>query len=282
MTDQPAITVDGHAIPLLGFGTWNLTPEVARTMVADALRIGYRHIDTAWIYHNEAAVGDGIRDAIAAGHVAREDIWLTTKIWVAHFDREGLLKQARESAASLGFTPDLLLLHWPKPNVPLNETIEALNDVKARGLTRGIGLSNFPSSLLKEAAGYSESPLITDQVEYHPYLSQQSVLQTLRDMGAALTAWSPIAQGKVVNDPVLKAIGEAHGKTASQVTLRWLVQQEGVIAIPRTTNASRAAENLAIFDFSLSDAEMAAIFDLAQPDGRIGDWIDPAFEWDKR
>ena len=114
MTDQPAITVDGHAIPLLGFGTWNLTPEVARTMVAEALRIGYRHIDTAWIYRNEAAVGDGIRDAIAAGHVARDDIWLTTKIWVAHFNHEALLAQARESAASLGFTPDLLLLHWPK------------------------------------------------------------------------------------------------------------------------------------------------------------------------
>jgi hypothetical protein len=114
MTDQPVITVDGHAIPLLGFGTWNLTPEDARRMVAEALRIGYRHLDTAWIYHNEAAVGDGIRDAIEAGHVAREDIWLTTKIWVAHFERDALLKQAKESAASLGFTPDLLLLHWPK------------------------------------------------------------------------------------------------------------------------------------------------------------------------
>ena len=148
--------------------------------------------------------------------------------------------------------------------------------------TRGIGVSNFPSKLLKEAARLSEAPLITDQVEYHPYLSQQAVLQTLRDMGGALTAWSPIAQGRVVKDPVLNAIGAAHGKSATQVTLRWLIQQEGVIAIPRTTNASRAAENLAVFDFSLSDAEMAAIFDLAEPNGRIGDWIDPAYQWDKR
>ena len=137
MTDQPAITVDGHAIPLLGFGTWNLTPELARTMVAEALRIGYRHIDTAWIYRNEAAVGDGIRDAIAAGHVARDDIWLTTKIWVAHFDREGLLAQARESAASLGFTPDLLLLHWPKKEPTFAETLGALNEARAQGLAQG-------------------------------------------------------------------------------------------------------------------------------------------------
>lgn len=265
-------------IPALGFGTWQLEGKTAHSMVETALELGYRHVDTAHIYKNEQEVGD----AIAASGVERSDIFLTTKIWTDSFAKGDLQRAAEASVEKLGGPVDLLLLHWPKPNVPLNETIEALNDVKARGLTRGIGLSNFPSSLLKEAAGYSESPLITDQVEYHPYLSQQSVLQTLRDMGAALTAWSPIAQGKVVNDPVLKAIGEAHGKTASQVTLRWLVQQEGVIAIPRTTNASRAAENLAIFDFSLSDAEMAAIFDLAQPDGRIGDWIDPAFEWDKR
>ena len=170
MTDQPTITVDGNVIPLLGFGTWNLTPEDARRMVAEALRIGYRHIDTAWIYRNEAAVGDGIRDAIEAGHVARDEVWLTTKIWVQHFDREGLLAQARESADSLGLTPDLLLLHWPKTEPSFEETLGALNEAKAQGLTRTIGLSNFPSAEFRRAQSLSKAKLVTNQVEYHAYL----------------------------------------------------------------------------------------------------------------
>ncbi len=279
MTDQPAITVDGHPIPLLGFGTWNLTPEVARTMVAEALRIGYRHIDTAWIYHNEAAVGDGIRDAIAAGHVAREAIWLTTKIWVAHFGREGLLKQARESAASLGFTPDLLLLHWPRAEPAWEETLGALNETRDLGLTRTIGLSNFPSAEFRRAQALSKARLVTNQVEYHPYLKLTRLLETAKDLGSSITAWSPLAQGQIADDATLNEIGRAHGKTAGQVTLRWLIQQN-VIAIPRTAKKSRAAENFDIFDFELSAEEMDRIHALARPDGRLGDWIDPAFKWD--
>ena len=279
MTDQPAITVDGHAIPLLGFGTWNLTPEVARTMVAEALRIGYRHIDTAWIYRNEAAVGDGIRDAIAAGHVARDDIWLTTKIWVAHFDREGLLAQARESAASLGFTPDLLLLHWPKREPTFAETLGALNEAKDQGLTRTIGLSNFPSAEFHEAQALSPAKLVTNQVEYHPWLKLSKLIETAKALGSSITAWSPLAQGAVADDPTLIEIGKPHGKTPGQVTLRWLIQQN-VIAIPRTSKVSRAEENFDIFDFRLSDEEMERIHALARPDGRLGDWIDPAFKWD--
>jgi diketogulonate reductase-like aldo/keto reductase len=280
MTDQPAITVDGHAIPLLGFGTWNLTPEVARTMVAEALRIGYRHIDTAWIYRNEAAVGDGIRDAIAAGHVARDDIWLTTKIWVAHFDREGLLAQARESAASLGFTPDLLLLHWPKREPTFAETLGALNEAKDQGLTRTIGLSNFPSAEFREAQALSPARLVTNQVEYHPWLKLSKLIETAKALGSSITAWSPLAQGAVADDPTLIEIGKAHGKTPGQVTLRWLIQQD-VIAIPRTSKVHRAEENFDIFDFRLSDEEMDRIHALARPDSRLGDWIDPAFKWDE-
>ena len=280
MTDQPAITVDGHAIPLLGFGTWNLTPEVARTMVAEALRIGYRHIDTAWIYRNEAAVGDGIRDAIAAGHVARDDIWLTTKIWVAHFDREGLLAQARESAASLGFTPDLLLLHWPKKEPTFAETLGALNEAKAQGLTRTIGLSNFPSAEFQEAQALSPARLVTNQVEYHPYLKLSKLIETAKALGSSITAWSPLAQGAIADDATLIDIGRAHGKTPGQVTLRWLIQQN-VIAIPRTSKVGRAEESFDIFDFELTPEQMDRIHALARPDGRLGDWIDPAFKWDE-
>ena len=280
MTDQPAITVDGHAIPLLGFGTWNLTPEDARRMVAEALRIGYRHIDTAWIYRNEAAVGDGIRDAIEAGHVARDQIWLTTKIWVANFDREGLLAQARESAASLGFTPDLLLLHWPKTEPSLEETLAALNEAKDQGLTRTIGVSNFPSAEFRRAQSLSASKLVTNQVEYHPYLKLSKLKAAARELESSITAWSPLAQGQIADDPTLIEIGKAHGKTPGQVTLRWLIQQD-VIAIPRTAKETRAAENFDIFDFQLSAEEMDRIHALARPDGRLGDWIDPAFKWDE-
>jgi len=279
MTDQPAITVDGHAIPLLGFGTWNLTPEDARRMVAEALRIGYRHIDTAWIYRNEAAVGDGVRDAVEAGHVVRDDIWLTTKIWVEHFHRDALLKQAEESAASLGFTPDLLLLHWPKPEPAFEETLGALNEAKDRGLTRAIGLSNFPSAEFRQAQALSKAKLVTNQVEYHPWLKLTKLLDTAKYLDSSITAWSPLAQGKVADDATLIDIGRAHGKTPGQVALRWLIQQN-VIAIPRTAKESRAAENFDIFDFALSAEEMDRIHALARPDGRLGDWIDPAFQWD--
>jgi 2,5-diketo-D-gluconate reductase A len=279
MTDQATITVDGNTIPLLGFGTWQLEPADARRMVAEALRIGYRHIDTAWIYKNEAAVGDGIRDAIEAGHVAREDIWLTTKIWVEHFDHAGLLKQAEESAASLGFTPDLLLLHWPKTTPPFAETIGALNEAKDKGFTRNIGLSNFPSAQFREAQALSKARLITNQVEYHPYLKLTQLLETARELGSSITAWSPLAQGQVADDPTLKDIGERHGKTAAQVTLRWLIQQN-VIAIPRTTKVHRAEESFDILDFTLTDEDMDRIHALARPDGRLGDWLDKAFEWD--
>ena len=275
MTDQPALTIDGHAIPQLGFGTWMLEPADARRMVAAALRIGYRHIDTAWIYRNEAAVGDGIRDS----GVDRADIWLTTKIWTAHFEPDALLKQAEESAASLGFTPDLLLLHWPKKTPAIAGTLGALNAAKDRGLTRSIGVSNFPSAEFRAAQALSPARLVTNQVEYHPYLKLSQLRRTARDLGSSITAWSPLAQGAVADDPTIGEIARAHGKTPGQVTLRWLIQQD-VIAIPRTSKESRAAENFDIFDFQLSGEEMDRIHALARPDGRLGDWIDKDFQWD--
>ncbi len=277
---QPTVVVDGHSIPLLGFGTWQLEPADARRMVAEALRIGYRHIDTAWIYKNEKAVGDGIRDAISEGVVARDDLWLTTKIWVEHFRDGDLQKQAAESAESLGFTPDLLLLHWPKKTPPFAETLAALNDAKDKGLTRAIGLSNFPSAEFREAQGLSKARLLTNQVEYHPYLSLQTLIATAKDLGSSITAWSPLAQGKIADDATLKDIAAAHRKTPGQITLRWLIQQ-GVIAIPRTTKESRAAENFDIFDFELSSEEMQRIHALAASDGRLGDWLDKDFAWDQ-
>ena len=280
MSEQLSLTVDGQTIPQLGFGTWQLEPADGRRMVAEALRIGYRHIDTAWIYKNEAAVGDGIRDAIEAGHVARDDIWLTTKIWVAHFEHDALLRQAEESASSLGFTPDLLLLHWPKTTPTFAETLGALNEAKQKGLSHSIGLSNFPSAEWRQAQALSPARLITNQVEYHPYLSLKTLRATAHDLGSSITAWSPLAQGQIADDPVISDIARVHGKTNGQVTLRWLIQQ-GVIAIPRTQKTERAAENFDIWDFQLSNEEMARIDALARPDGRLGDWLDKDFTWDQ-
>ena len=179
----------------------------------------------------------------------------------------------------LGFTPDLLLLHWPKPQPSFEETLGALNDARAKGLTRDIGLSNFPSKEFRRAQALSEARLLTNQVEYHPYLKLTPLLETAKDLGSSITAWSPLAQGKIADDAVISEIARAHGKTNGQVTLRWLIQQN-VVAIPRTTKESRARENFDIFDFRLSDEEMARIHGLARPHGRIGDWIDPAFRWD--
>lgn len=273
--DQPTLTAGEVEIPLLGFGTWQLEPEDARRMVAEALRIGYRHIDTARIYQNEEAVGQGIRDS----GVDRDDIFLTTKIWVEDFADGDLQRAAQGSVDRLGFTPDLLLLHWPKPQPSFEETLGALNDARAKGLTRDIGLSNFPSREFRRAQALSEARLLTNQVEYHPYLKLTPLLETAKDLGSSITAWSPLAQGKIADDAVISEIARAHGKTNGQVTLRWLIQQN-VVAIPRTTKESRARENFDIFDFQLSDEEMARIHGLARPDGRIGDWIDPAFQWD--
>lgn len=275
MTDQPRLDIDGQSIPQLGFGTWQLEPDDAYRMVRAALDIGYRHIDTARIYKNEEAVGRAIADS----GLAREDIFLTTKIWVEDF-RDGDLQRAAEgSVERLGTVPNLLLLHWPRPDPSIEETVRALNDARARGLTQAIGLSNFPSAEWRRAQGSSDAPLITNQVEYHPYLSLKTLHATAGELGSSITAWSPLAQGKIADDPVLVEIGRAHGKAPGQVTLRWLIQQ-GVIAIPRTSREARAEENFAVFDFELSDDEMARIHALGSPEGRLGDWIDPAFRWD--
>ena len=272
----PAVRSGDVLMPALGFGTWQLDNGTAQPLVEQALEIGYRHIDTAQIYGNEQDVGA----AIAASGVKRDDIFLTTKVWIDHFAASDLQASVDLSLEKLGVDHvDLLLLHWPKPTTPLDETLAALNDVKDRGLTRAIGLSNFPSAVMAQAQNLSKAQIATNQVEYHPYLSQKTLIAAAHAAGTSITAWSPLAQGKIADDPALIAIGETHGKTPGQITLRWLIQQ-GVIAIPRTKTPARIAENFDVLDFNLSDAEMAAVFALARPDGRMGNWLDAAYSWD--
>ena len=275
MTAQPTLSSHGAEIPIAGFGTSPLTGDVTPENVATALRVGYRHLDTGRKYGTERATGEGMR----ASGLPRKDIFLTTKIWVEHFTHDALLKQAEESAESLGTTPDLLLLHWPKPTPTFEETLGALNQAKDRGLTRNIGLSNFPSKEFRQAQALSKARLITNQVEHHPYLGVDALVATAAELGSSITAWSPLAQGKIADDATISEIAQAHGKTNGQATLRWLIQNR-IIAIPRTTKESRARENFDIFDFELSGEEMQRM-DALDRGERLGDWLDPAFEWDK-
>ena len=271
------VNANGANIPALGFGTWDLRDSVATDMVSYALDIGYRHIDTAQMYGNEAEVGA----AIAASPVARDDIFLTTKIWPDKFAKNDLLQAAEQSLAKLKVDHvDLLLLHWPNPSVPLQETIAALNEVKSKGQAKNIGISNFTVSLIDQAVALSDASFATNQVEYHPYLSQAKVMGKLRDNGIALTAYCPIARGQVFKDKTLQDIAAKYNKDPGQITLRWLVQQDDVIAIPRTSRKENAQSNLQIFDFELPAEDMAAITALARPDGRIVNVAGVAPDWD--
>ncbi len=267
----------GAVIPALGFGTFRLRGETAYDAVRFALDLGYRHIDTAQIYENEAEVGRALTDS----GIPREEVFLTTKVWIDRFTADRFGPSVKESLAKLRTEyVDLLLLHWPNRRVPLAVTVRELERARLRGWTKHIGVSNFPTALVREAMALADAPLVTDQVEYHPYLRQDLLLSLLRSAGMCLTAYSPLAQGKVLTDPTLRAIGERYGKSAAQVALRWLIQQESVVAIPKAARREHAAANLDIFDFELTDAEMAAIHALARPDGRVVNPAGLAPAWD--
>jgi 2,5-diketo-D-gluconate reductase B len=262
------VNAHGAVIPKLGFGTFPLKNDDARRMVAHALNAGYRHIDTAQMYGNESEVGEAI--AIANASVQREDVFLTTKVWPDNFGDGPLQKSVEESLTKLRVDAvDLLLLHWPKFDRPLDETVRALNAVHRAGLARNIGVSNFTVTLISDAWAATEVPLVNNQVEYHPYVNQGPVLNVVRERGMSLTAYMPNARGKVFDDETLRAIGDPHGKTPGQVALRWLCQQDGVIAIPRTGSEKHADENIGILDFELSADEMKRVDALAHPDGRL-------------
>ncbi|HET6724933.1 MAG TPA: aldo/keto reductase, partial [Gammaproteobacteria bacterium] len=267
----------GARIPSLGFGTFMLEPADARRMVEAALGIGYRHIDTAQLYHNETEVGA----AIAASGVDRGEIFLTTKVWIDRFRAGDLEASADESLARLGTDyVDLLLLHWPNADVPLEETLEALQRVRAAGKARHIGVSNFNIALVQQAVEtVGADALVTNQVEYHPFLSQRKVLAQARQFGMLLTAYCPLAQGKVIGNDTLRDIGARYGKSETQIALRWLLDQEGVIALPRTSNEAHARTNFEVFDFHLTEDELARIDTLQGDERLITPGIAPA--WDR-
>jgi diketogulonate reductase-like aldo/keto reductase len=261
------INANGAAIPALGLGTWTLRDQPCAELVAAALRLGYRHVDTAAMYDNEEAVGQGIR----AGGVKRDDFFLTTKVWFTKIAPGDLERSVEASLKRLGVDHvDLVLIHWPSPSIPLERSMSALNAARKAGLTRHIGVSNFSPRLFREAVSFSEAPLVCNQVEHHPYLDQSKVHAACRAAGAAMVSYCPLFRGgELFDEAVIREAAARHGKTPGQVVLRWHVQQEGVAAIPRTTKKERLAENLAVFDFALSDAEMKAISALSSANQRL-------------
>ncbi|MEP9377611.1 aldo/keto reductase [Aquabacter sp. CN5-332] len=256
------VTGNGAAVQPIGLGTFQVEGDAVVAVVKEALKVGYRHVDTAAAYGNEEAVGAGLR----ASGMDRGDFFLTTKVWWTRLDDvEGSLN---ESLARLK-TPyvDLLLIHWPNPAVPLKVTLDAMARVKRAGLARNIGISNFTIALMKEAVQLCPEPLLCNQIEVHPYLEQDRVIRAAKDLGLEVTAYSPIARGDIVHDPVIQGIADAHGRTTVQVALRYLIQQD-LTVIPRTAKVERLAENLAIFDFALTDEDMATLHGLARPNSR--------------
>jgi len=262
------LEANGARIPALGLGTWELRGKACAQIVGEALRLGYRHIDTAEMYGNEEAVGDGLR----ASGVPRDEIFVTTKVWPDNLAPRDLERAARHSLARLQLhSVDLLLIHWPNPSIPLASTMAALSRMRDTGLARNVGISNFTVPLIEKAVQLATVPLVTNQIEWHPYLDQSRVVAACRRHGLAVTAYSPIARGRAAADAALARIGARFGKTAGQVCLRFLVQ-EGAVVIPRTSRPERLKENMAIFDFALDAGEMGEIRGLARRGGRVVDW----------
>lgn len=272
-----SVSANGANIPALGFGTFRMPEEDVHRILPEALKIGFRHVDTAQIYKNEAAVGD----VLHSSGIPRADIFLTTKVWVDRVGHDAFITSVDESLAKLKTDyVDLLLLHWPQSEMPLADRIGALNELRRAGKVRNIGISNFSTALMAKAVKLSDAPIVTNQIEYHPYIDQTKVIGEARKTGMSITAYYLMADGKVPHDPVLRDIGARHGKTAAQVALRWAVQQKDVIALSKTATESRLRENFDIFDFALGDGEMAEIYKLARPDGRIVNPGHLAPEWD--
>lgn len=262
------VSVQGVEVPRIGLGTWRVWGADCVEAVRHALELGYRHVDTARAYDNEAQVAQGIADS----GVPREQVFLTSKIWRNEVKPRALRAAAEASLRTLQTDYlDLLLLHWPNARIPLGTQLEALTALREEGKVRQIGVSNYPAGLLREALDLA--PVFCNQVEYHPFLQQAELLGIAAERDLLLTAYAPLARGAVLSDPVLNEIGAAHGKSPAQVALRWLIEQSNVAAIPRSTSARNRTTNFEVFDFSLTPQERARIDALDQ--GRR--LVDPPF-----
>ncbi len=269
------VEVQGEQVPALGFGTWQLTGRAATEAVRHALELGYRHLDTAQMYRNEPQVGQALADS----GLDRGEVFLTTKLQPRNLEPDRVQRSTHESLERLQTDyVDLLLIHWPAFPGSMEATLQAMVDLREEGTVRHIGVSNFTPTLLRQALDHA--PIFCNQVEYHPYLAQPELCQLAVERDLMLTAYSPLAKGRVIDDEGLGEIGRRHGKTAAQVTLRWLVQQHHVAAIPRSGDREHRAANFDIFDFELNEEEMARIEDLDRA-RRLIDPADLAPDWER-
>src|SRR5262245_19490986 len=272
----PTLRAHGAEIPALGFGTSPQTGALAADEVVTALKAGYRHIDTARKYGTERQVGEAIR----ASGVPRGEIFLTTKVSHENLRETDFARSVDESLTALKVDHfDLLMIHWPNPEIPVAEAVKGLAKAKRQGIARHIGVANFNTTRLAEALRLCPEPIVALQAEYHPYLDQTKVLAACRKHGLAFVGYCPLGRGRLFGDKVLGEIAKARGRTLAQVALRWLVQQN-VAAIPRSSNPERIAGNLDVFDFSLTDDEMRRISALKRADGRIADPSGRVPPWD--
>jgi len=266
--------IQGEEVPALGFGTWELEGEVARKAVASALGTGFRHIDTARAYGNEKEVGQGIDEA----NIDRKEIFVTSKIWMDALRPDALQHETEKSLELLqtGYL-DLLLVHWPNPDIPIDDTFSAMESLKSQGLIRNAGISNFTPSQFREALG--KGTVFCNQVEYHPFLAQDKLLEIARKNDVLLTAYSPLAKGEAIGYDDLETIGKKHGKSSEQVALRWLLEQDHVATITRSSNPEHIDSNFDVWDFELDDDDRATIAKLPKDHRKI----DPAFapDWEK-
>ncbi|WP_019143971.1 aldo/keto reductase [Aeromicrobium massiliense] len=273
----PTITLNnGVEIPQLGFGVYQVDPAETKDAVLTAFEVGYRHVDTAQMYGNEAGVGE----ALAASGLAREDVFITSKLNNGHHAREDALRSFDETLEKLGGEyVDLFLVHWPLPGIDIDyvDTWKAMEEIAASGKVRAIGVSNFQPAHLDRLLETAEVVPAVNQVEVHPYLTNEAVRSYSADKGIAIEAWSPIAQGQVLDDPTITEIARKVGRTPAQVTLRWAIQR-GDIVFPKSVTRSRVEENFALFDFELDQADVDAIAALDKghrtgPDPDTFNWI---------
>jgi 2,5-diketo-D-gluconate reductase B len=271
------LSVGGANIPVLGFGTYGMSGSKLQNVLVAALHAGFRHIDTAQMYQNESDVGAAIR----ASGVARSDVFVTTKVWVDNYSQarfmasvDGSLRELRSDYI------DLLLVHWPRGGAPLAEQVEGLNRAVNSGKVRHVGVSNYSADMMRAATALLEHPLVTNQVEYHPFLDQTTLLRQVAASESSLMAYCGMATGRVFRTDLLKGIAERNRRSVAQVVLRWLIQQPRVIALSRTQNLERIPDNTRVFDFALSAADMAAITRLRAPGNRIVDPPHLAPAWD--
>ena len=251
--------LSGHTMPALGLGTWDLRNKQCKTVVKQAVEMGYTHIDTAWMYANQREIGEALREIGAE----RDELFITSKIWHTHMERDSVLSQFDECLDQLQMDyVDLLLIHSPNHNVPFEETLGAFNEIFDAGKAKSIGISNFNSDQVDEARSVSAVPISTNQVEYNVHHNREELLQHCTKYRIHVTAHRPLAKGEIGDERLLNDIAKRHGKTAAQVAMRWLLQK-GISVIPKSGSKEHLEENLDLFDWDLSDAEMKQIDNLS-------------------